>query len=79
LGWTPGCPSVPHIPVEEPGHAGDARKAPGPWRGAPRHRGHVPGPRLPVRQFGVGVDSVTDGFGHDSVTDGFGHDSTTPG
>jgi len=49
LGWTPGCPSVPRTPVEEPGHAGDARKATGAMPVVPsrhrsmpsRHRGHT--------------------------------------
>ena len=83
LGWTPGCPSVPRIPVEEPGHAGDARKAPGPWRGALKAPGPCAGATYLQVTDGFGDEFVTDGFGHDSVfgddsvTYGFGHDSIT--
>ena len=65
LGWTPGCPSVPRTPVEEPGHAGDARKAPGPCRGCPQGTGVCPqGTGVRHRnalrnEVNFGVDSVT--------------------
>ena len=68
LGWTPGCPSVPRTPVEEPGHAGDARKATGAMPGVPsrhrsmpsRHRGHALGAaHLNGSGNDSGLDSVT--------------------
>ena len=83
LGWTPGCPSVPRTPVEEPGHAGDARKATGAMPVVPsrhrsmpsRHRGHTGDASrhrgAPSRHRGhaLGAAHLNDASGNDSGLD----------